>query len=48
MVLMGDPSHVPAETFNAGTAKNNGLFARQNIAACPTEKTVSYCDNQDE
>ncbi|KAF7936633.1 uncharacterized protein EAE97_007999 [Botrytis byssoidea] len=48
MVLMGDPSHVPAETFNAGTAKNNGLFARQNIAACPTEKTVSYCDSQDE
>ncbi|KAF7884104.1 uncharacterized protein EAF01_011527 [Botrytis porri] len=48
MVLMGDPSHVPAETFNAGTAKNNGLFARQNIAACPAEKTVSYCDDQDE
>ncbi|KAF7901450.1 hypothetical protein EAF00_003671 [Botryotinia globosa] len=48
MVLMGDPSHVPAETFNAGTAKNNGIFVRQNIAACPTEKTVSYCDSQDE
>ncbi|KAF7929157.1 hypothetical protein EAE99_004901 [Botrytis elliptica] len=48
MVLMGDPSHVPAETFNAGTAKNNGLFTRQNIAACPAEKTVSYCDDQDE
>ncbi|KAF7863205.1 hypothetical protein EAF04_007288 [Stromatinia cepivora] len=47
MVLMGDPSHVPEETFNAGTAKNNGLFPRKNIASCPADKTVSYCDSRD-
>ncbi|ESZ99123.1 carbohydrate esterase family 5 protein [Sclerotinia borealis F-4128] len=48
MVLMGDPSHVPTETFNAGTSKKNGLFPRQNTAACPTDRTVSYCDDMDE
>ncbi|CAD6449436.1 dd70816e-6f43-4ec8-bd81-e9146605face [Sclerotinia trifoliorum] len=47
MVLMGDPTHVPEETFNAGTSKKNGLFPRKNIASCPAEKSISYCDTGD-
>ncbi|PQE31327.1 hypothetical protein CJF32_00001907 [Rutstroemia sp. NJR-2017a WRK4] len=48
MVLMGDPSHVSGQSFDAGTAKKTGLFPRQNLAACPAAQTVSFCDDNDE
>jgi hypothetical protein len=48
MVLMGDPSHVSGQPFDAGTAKKTGLFPRQNLAACPAAQTVSFCDDNDE
>ncbi|KAM3077181.1 hypothetical protein ACMFMF_005093 [Clarireedia jacksonii] len=48
VVLMGDPSNVPGQSFDAGTSKNTGLFPRQNVAACPAAKMVSFCDDNDE
>ncbi|KAA8571915.1 hypothetical protein EYC84_001864 [Monilinia fructicola] len=47
MVLMGDPTHVPTDSFNAGTSKKAGMFPRKNSANCPADKTVSYCDTGD-
>jgi acetylxylan esterase len=47
---MGDPSHVVNQTQDVGTSTKNGLFPRQNIAACgsSTKFTQSYCNSNDE
>jgi hypothetical protein len=49
VILMGDPRHVAGAEFNAGTAQNDGLFARaedQSLDAF-ADKTQSYCDEGD-
>ncbi|TDZ16226.1 Acetylxylan esterase 2 [Colletotrichum orbiculare MAFF 240422] len=49
VVLMGDPSHVPSQPFNKGTAKNNGVFPRGDSAACGAlaSRMASFCDSGD-
>ncbi|KAF3023552.1 hypothetical protein E8E14_010280 [Neopestalotiopsis sp. 37M] len=49
VVLMGDPSNTPNQTFNAGTAQNAGRFPRQDIASCGavTDRIASFCNKGD-
>ncbi|KAH6656132.1 cutinase [Truncatella angustata] len=49
VVLMGDPSYTPDQTFNAGTATNAGRFPRQDVAACGavTSRIASFCNTDD-
>jgi len=49
VVLMGDPRYVPGKSFNAGTSKTRGLFARGNDASLDAfaARTQSYCDTGD-
>ncbi|TDZ41462.1 Acetylxylan esterase 2 [Colletotrichum trifolii] len=49
VVLMGDPSHVPSQPFNKGTATNNGVFPRGDSAACGAlaSRMASFCDSGD-
>jgi acetylxylan esterase len=47
---MGDPSHVPGLSQDVGNSTKNGVFPRNNTAACaPSAKiTQSYCNANDE
>ncbi|MEU8816864.1 cutinase family protein [Actinoplanes sp. NPDC048796] len=49
VILMGDPRYVAGKSFNAGTSRTNGLFARGNDAALDgfAAKIQSYCDTGD-
>ncbi|KAF6815032.1 acetyl xylanesterase [Colletotrichum plurivorum] len=49
VLLMGDPSHVSGQPFNQGTSQNNGVFPRQDTAACGAvaNKMTSFCDTGD-
>ncbi|BCY08492.1 cutinase [Actinoplanes sp. L3-i22] len=49
VILMGDPRYVPGKSFNAGTSRTKGLFARGNDAALDAfaDRTQSYCDTGD-
>ncbi|KAE9575006.1 Acetylxylan esterase 2 [Colletotrichum fructicola] len=49
VVLMGDPSHVVGQPFNTGTSQKDGVFPRQDNAACGAvaSKMTSFCDTGD-
>ncbi|KAF9869981.1 hypothetical protein CkaCkLH20_12590 [Colletotrichum karsti] len=49
VVLMGDPSHVNGQPFNTGTSQRDGVFPRQDNAACAAvaNKMTSFCDTGD-
>ncbi|KAF7547845.1 hypothetical protein G7046_g8878 [Stylonectria norvegica] len=49
IVLMGDPSHVTGQPYDAGTSTKDGIFPRQNTAGCSlvAEKMISFCDAGD-
>jgi hypothetical protein len=49
VILMGDPRYVPNKSFNAGTSKRAGLFARGADAPLDSfaDRTQSYCDTGD-
>ncbi|KAK1826007.1 Alpha/Beta hydrolase protein [Podospora conica] len=50
VVTFGDPSHVAGAGFNRGTSVRDGLFPRQDIAACDPYTPVirEWCDTGDE
>jgi hypothetical protein len=47
---MGDPSHVPGLSQDVGTSTKNGVFPRNNTAACAPSANItqSYCNSDDE
>lgn len=47
---MGDPSHVPGLLQDVGTSTKNGVFPRNNTAACAPSANItqSYCNADDE
>ncbi|WP_203830284.1 cutinase family protein [Actinoplanes palleronii] len=49
VVLMGDPRFVPGKSFNAGTSRTKGLFARgaANSLDAFAARTRSFCDTGD-
>jgi acetylxylan esterase len=49
VILMGDPSFVPGESFNAGTSTRAGLFPRSGAQSLDAfaDRTQSYCDTGD-
>ncbi|KPM35578.1 hypothetical protein AK830_g10991 [Neonectria ditissima] len=50
IVLFGDPSHVASATFNRGTSKKDGVFARDNVTFCEEnygDILRSFCDTGD-
>lgn len=49
VILMGDPSFVPGESFNAGTSTRAGLFPRSDAQSLDAfaDRTQSYCDTGD-
>ncbi|MEV6348088.1 cutinase family protein [Actinoplanes sp. NPDC051851] len=49
VILMGDPRYVPGKSFNAGTSRTKGLFARGEDASLDAfaDRTQSYCDTGD-
>ncbi|KAH8883120.1 cutinase-domain-containing protein [Thozetella sp. PMI_491] len=48
-VTFGDPSHVVAAPWNAGTSKKDGIFQRKNLTACEpyTDIIKGWCDTGD-
>ncbi|KAK7429334.1 hypothetical protein QQZ08_004146 [Neonectria magnoliae] len=50
IILFGDPSHVADATFNRGTSKKDGIFARDNVTFCEEnygDILRSFCDTGD-
>ncbi|KAF7551832.1 hypothetical protein G7Z17_g4765 [Cylindrodendrum hubeiense] len=50
IILFGDPSHVANVTFDRGTSKNDGIFARDNVTFCEEnygDILRSFCDTGD-
>lgn len=51
VILMGDPSFVPTETFHVGNATKAGIFPRRDVANFDlsglASRTRSYCDFDD-
>ncbi|KAF9873741.1 cutinase [Colletotrichum karsti] len=49
VILFGDPTHIKNATWNRGTSTRDGLFPRDNAAACQqyASKIESWCDTGD-
>lgn len=48
---MGDPRHIPGESFDVGTSQHDGLFPRlasQQYSATLQPRIQSFCDAEDE
>lgn len=50
IIMMGDPSHVPNLPQDVGNSTRNGIFIRNNTAACGTSAAITqtYCNADDE